>query len=218
MSHVNLFDLDLTKLQLAKSGRNIKILYNKEPLQIVTGKLYTPFGAKVKQNNFSNFSSYYVDCSLNQSNSNASVQYRESLEALDKKIIELIQNSLHLFNNASSSAEDVSNNYLPILRENKTFPKLMKITLSRDSKGNFDSVIFDEKKEKILIDDNNLEDVLCKGKVFKTIIECAKVWYYNGNFGTIWNLKQLKFMENTPMDAEKEDKSQIYQRIMILDD
>jgi hypothetical protein len=220
MSHVNLFDLDLSKLKVAKSGRNIKIMYGKEPLQLVTGKLYTPFGAKANQNSYSSFANCHIDCSLNQSKSEASVKYRESLEALDRKIIELIQENLGSFNtgNQTFSAEDIPNIYSPMLRENKTYPKLMKITLPRDSKGNFECVIFDENKDKVLIDENNLEEVLCKGKIFKGIVECAKIWYYNGRFGTSWNLKQLKFIENTPVDVEKEDRSQVYQNIMILDD
>ena len=220
MSHVNLFDLDLNKLKIAKSGRAIKVIYDKEPLQLVTGKLYTPFGVKIVQNSYSQFSTCYLDCSLNQSKSEASVKYRESLEALDRKIIELIQESLHLFNtgNMTFTAEDIPNIYSPILRENKTYPKLMKISLPRDTKGNFECVIFDENKNKVPVNENNLEEVLSKGKIFKCILECGKIWYYNGRFGTTWNVKQLKFMENAPVDAEKEDRSQVYQNIMLLDD
>lgn len=194
---MNISDIVLSQLKLAKSGRMIKIMYNKEPLQLVTGKMYTPFGVKINTNTYSNFTNCTLDCSLNQSNSEVSVKYRESLEALDNRIIELIQESLHLFD-TNCTAEDIPNIYGPILRENKTFPKLMKITLPRDSKGNFDYVIFNENKEKVLItDDDKLSEVLCKGKIFKGIIECGKIWYFKGRFGTTWNLKQLKFVENT---------------------
>jgi hypothetical protein len=221
MSHVNLFDLDLTKLKIAKSGRMVKVMYGKEPLQLVTGKLYTPFGVKVNQNSYSPFATCHLDCSLNQSKSEASVKYRESLEALDNKIVELIQESLHMFNtgNMTFQSDDIPNVYSSILRENKTYPKLMKITLPRDSKGNFDCVIFDENKNKVVIEEKTVEEVLCKGTIFKGIIECGKVWYYNGRFGTTWNLKQLKFMKNTQVEvADKTDRSHVYQNIMLLDD
>lgn len=219
MSHVNLFDLDFSQLKIAKSGRNIKIIYNKEPVQIVTGKMYTPFGIKANQNNFSQFANYHLDCSLNQSNSDISVKYRESFEKLDTKIIELIQDNLQLFN-ANMNAEDIPNVYSRILRENKTYPKLMKISLPRDSKGNFESVIFDEHKNKILLEESTVENILCKGKIFKTIIECSKIWYYNGRFGTTWNLKQLKFMETTSIENNTQTpvNNDIYQTIMICDD
>ena len=224
MSHINLFDLDLTKLRIAKSGRAIKLLYNKEPLQIVTGKLYTPFGVKVNTNSYSSFTTCHIDCSLNQSNSEASVAYRNALEALDVKIIELLQESIHLFNtgNASYQADDIPSIYSPILRENKTFPKLIKIGLPRDARGNFECVLFNENKEKIFIDDSNVEQILCKGKIFKGIIECSKFWYYNGRFGTTWSLKQLKFVENKERDVDVDEstdqnKAEIYQSMMLLD-
>ena len=221
MSHFNLFYLDLSKIKIAKSGRMVKVMYDKEPLQLVTGKLYMPFGVKVNQNSYSPFATCQLDCSLNQSKSEASLKYSESLEALDCKIIELIQESLHLFNTGDMTinSDDIPNAYSCILRENKTYPKLMKITLPRDSKGNFTCVIFDENKNKVFIEESTVDKVLCKGKIFKCIIECGKVWYYNGRFGTTWNLKQLKFMENTPDESlEKTDRSEVYQNSMLLDD
>ncbi len=221
MSHINLCDLDVSKLKLAKSGRNIKIMYNKEPLQLVTGKLYTPFGVKLNSNNYSPFSVCHIDCSLNQSQSEISMKYRECLEKLDEKIIELIQENLTLFNtgNMNYKSEDIPNIYSSILRENKTYPKLMKITLPRDSKGNFDCVIFDENKEKIPITEENVEEVLCKGKIFKVIMEVGRLWYFNNRFGITWHLKQLKFTE-TPIIMEDTNKnnSEIYGNLMILED
>lgn len=220
---MNISDIVLSQLKLAKSGRMIKIMYNKEPLQLVTGKMYTPFGVKINTNTYSNFTNCTLDCSLNQSNSEVSVKYRESLEALDNRIIELIQESLHLFD-TNCTAEDIPNIYGPILRENKTFPKLMKITLPRDSKGNFDYVIFNENKEKVLItDDDKLSEVLCKGKIFKGIIECGKIWYFKGRFGTTWNLKQLKFVENTErvqtsLQAQPTQAQAQAQSYMMLDE
>ena len=226
MSHINLFDLDLTKLKVAKSGRLVKLMYEKEPLQLVTGKMYAPFGVKVNQNSYSPFTTCHLDCSLNQSASEVSVKYRQALEALDLKVIELLKDSIHLFNtgNLAFTEDDIPNIYSPMLRENKTYPKLMKITLPRDSKGNFECVIFDESKEKVALNDNTIEDVLCKGKIFKGIIECGKIWYYNGRFGTTWNLKQLKFIENNVVDNQPNQtnqsaqKAEIYQNIMLLDD
>lgn len=223
MSHININELDFSQLKIAKSGRMLKLVYNKEPLQLVTGMMYTPFGVKGNTNNYSNFTNYHLDCSLNQSNSEASVKYRESLEALDRKIVELIQESQDLFNTGNDNIDfsDVQNVYSPVLRENKTFPKLMKITLPRDSKGNFDFVIFDEGKSKVFVDDNSIEQVLTKGKIFKGIIECGKVWYYKGRFGTMWNLKQMKFVENKSdihQNKTQTQKSEIYETNMLLDD
>ena len=39
MSHVKLSDVDLNGLKIGKVGRNYKILYNKEPFQLITSKM-----------------------------------------------------------------------------------------------------------------------------------------------------------------------------------
>lgn len=217
MSHVNLNEIDLNQLKIAKSGKMIKLVYNKEPLQLITSKIYSPFGVKVNTNTYSNFTTCHLDCSLNQSNSETSVKYSKALEALDNRIIELIQEYEQLFNtdNDNINFNDIKSIYCPILKENKTYPKLMKISLPRDTKGNFDFVVFDETKNKITVDDSTIEQVLCKGKIYKGIIECSKIWYYKGKFGTTWNFKQLKFVEN---NVQPHSKQEIYQKNMLIDE
>lgn len=222
MSHINLSELDLSLLKIAKSGRNIKLVYNKEPLQLVTGKMYTPFGVKVNTNNYSSFTNCQLDCSLNQSSSESSIQYACGLEALDSKIMELLKESEGLFNlgNSSINTDEIENIYAPILKPNKTYPKLIKIMLPRDTKGNFEFVVFDKSgKSKVAITDSNIEEVLCKGIIFKGIIECSKMWYYNGRFGTTWNLKQMKFCDqNTSETNMNTGNPEVYQSLMIMDD
>ena len=139
------------------------------------------------------------------------------MEALDNRIIELIQEYEQLFNtdNDNINFNDIKSIYCPILKENKTYPKLMKISLPRDTKGNFDFVVFDETKNKITVDDSTIEQVLCKGKIYKGIIECSKIWYYKGKFGTTWNFKQLKFVEN---NVQPHSKQEIYQKNMLIDE
>jgi len=193
MSQMNLSELNLDNLKLGKSGKIVKLLYNNSPIEFTTGKMYAPFGVKIYNNEYSSFTNCYIDCSLNQSESEISIKHREQFEALDKKIIELIKESIHLFSSKNDIIYEDDNFYSPILRENKTYPKLIKISLPRDRNGNFDFVIFNENKEKIPIDDSNISDVLFRGILFKGIIECNKIWYYNGKFGSQWNLKQMKF-------------------------
>ena len=50
MPLVNLETFDWNALKLAKSGRAVKLFYNKEPFQICTSSLYTPFGVKSVNN------------------------------------------------------------------------------------------------------------------------------------------------------------------------
>lgn len=222
MSYTNINELDMTKISLAKIGRNISLVYpnesnEKELLQIVTGKMYIPFGVKINPNNYSSFPNCHIDCSLNQSNSQESLSCREKLEELDLCIQELIVKNAHLFNTSDNiTEENILEKYRPILRENKSYPKLMKISLTRDSQGNFQPIIFDNLREKIYMDDDNVQTLLSKGKIFASIIECGKLWYYNGEFGSTWNLIQLKFCNSEP--KPEQTSSKIYDSLMIQDD
>lgn len=203
MSHIKLSELNFEKLKIAKSGKAIKLIYDKEPLQLVTELLYTPFGVKGNPNNYSQWTNYVLDCSLNQSNSENTIAYKNLIGTFDKNLMTLIKDNNHLFEN--TNFEELT--YSPFHRENKTYPKLIKINLPRDNKGNFDFVIFNENKEKVNINENNITDVLCKGKIFKSIIECNKIWVYNGRFGTTWYLKQLRFIN----DIKQQDTPQTQQ-------
>ena len=83
--------------------------------------------------------------------------------------------------------------YSSFYRENKTYPKLFKLQLPRDTQGNFLTQFFDENSEKIFVDENNIEELLTKKAIFKTIIGCSKVYLYQGRAGCIWDILQLKF-------------------------
>jgi len=218
-------NIDDSLFKLAKSGRAVKILYNKEPVQICTSILYSPFGVKPIVKEWSNFTEYNIDCSLNQSNSENSVLFRETIERIDQIIQQLVKDNLNLFN-----VKDSNFVYNNILRQNGNYPKLVKFNLPRDKNGNFESFIFDINKEKIPVSENNIEEILSKGKVFRAIIECVKVWVYNGKVGSIWKVVQLKFSEkeldnsvkNNITDTNFNDKNNIctnvYTQLMIDDD
>jgi hypothetical protein len=221
MTVIDLENLDVENFKLGKSGRAVKLLYNKEPVQICTSTLYCPFGVKFISKEWSNFTEYYIDCFLNNSKSDVSVNFKKSIENLDELIQKLVKENIGLFNSKTETANDQFL-YSPILRENGTYPKLMRLQLTRDKNGNFESFLFDENKQKIPLKESNIENVLCKGKIFKTIIECVKVWYYNGKVGSMWKIVQLKFSEKTITNEPQEQQQQqqqsaIYNQLMIID-
>jgi hypothetical protein len=215
-------NIDITKFKLGKSGRAIKLLYDKEPVKLCTSSLISPFGVKSVNKDWSAFTEYYIDCSLNQSSSekSSSMVFKNAIDVLDNVIQDLVKDNLSLFNTKNENARD-DFVYNKILRENGNYPKLMKLQIVRDKNGNFESFIFNENKEKIKIDEENIEQILVKRKIFKCIIECAKVWYYNGKVGTIWNIYQLKFSNKTLSEEEREEEKSnvpnVYNNIMILE-
>jgi hypothetical protein len=215
MSLIDTNNLDWDAFSLGKSGRTIKLLYNKKNFQFCTSLLYTPFGVKSNSKDWSKFDEYCLDCSLNQSESEHSTQFRNFLTKLDEKINELVKSNKELLNITNENCEY---SYNSILRENKNYPKLMKLQLPRDKNGNFDCFVFNSDKTKIKINEGNIEEVLTKGKFFKCIIECSKLWYFKEKVGSIWNIVQLKFTDvKVPTQSVEnlENMENIYTNCMI---
>lgn len=208
-------NIDWSLFKLAKSGRSIKLLYNKEPVQFCTAGLYTPFGVKSINKEWSTFTEFNIDCSLNQSASESATIFRNTIEKLDQTIYNLVKENTDIF--TTTKGEKPTNNftYTPILRENGNYPKLMKLQFTRDKNGNFESFIFNDQKEKLKIDENNITEILTKGKIFKCIIECSKVWFYNDKIGTIWNIVQLKLSEQKVIQPRITENT--YNSLMIQD-
>lgn len=213
---LDLCDFDINKFSLGKSGRAIKLLYDKQPFQICTTTLYTPFGVKNIAKDWSNFNEYWIDCSLNQSPNENSTNFRNFIDELDKKIKELVNENKNLFSNFSDNLQ-----YNNILRENKNYPKLVKLQLPRDKNGNFESFIFDENKKKIKVTESAIDEILSKGKTFKCIIECSKIWVFNGKIGSIWSIAQLKLTEQknetSIQESDNNNNSVDYTKLLILD-
>lgn len=217
---VNLLELDLNSLELVKHGKTIKLMRmdnnNLVPLKITTGIMYIPFGVKTYNNSYSSFNSCHIDCSLNQSKSEISVRYREVMQKLDERILELIKKNLDLFDKIVCSDDDEIN-YSPLLRDNQNYPELIKISLPRDRNGNFVFFLFNEKKEKIPVDDSNIDEVLSKGKTFKSVLDCGKIWYYNDRFGSVWNLEQLRFTTSI-QESTSSQRQQMTIKECIIDE
>jgi hypothetical protein len=216
---IDINNIDWNAFALGKSGRAVKLLYNKEPLQVCTSSLFTPFGVKSSEREWSNFTEYYVDCSLNNASKENSVTFKEFIGRLDEKINELVRENISLFTTPKTVGDIDTFTYTPILKENGSYPKLMKLQFQRDKNGNFESFMFDEDRNKISVNDNNISKNVARGKVFKCIIECSKVWLYNGRVGSIWNIVQLKFSQNTYIpDQTQAQESRVNYNTLMIDD
>lgn len=213
---IDINNIEWEKFQLAKSGRTVKLLYNKEPLQFCSSYLYTPFGVKSVTKDWANFSEFYMSCSLNDASSETAINFKEFILKLDTKIQELVRENTSIFNNAKVTQDASKCEYSPILKENGEYPKLIKLQFVRDKNGNFISFVFDENKEKIKIDESNIDTILSKGKIFKCIIECSKIWCYNGKVGSLWNILQLRFSKNNEKTITQNGNN--YSSLMIQDD
>jgi hypothetical protein len=187
-------NLNFNSLKLAKVGRVIKLISDKQQFNLKTGSLYMPFNVSKFKKQWSNFEEYSVDCYVDSS-LNEPVKFTE----LNDKIFSLVKENTQLFNNID--IEILTNS--PFYRDNKTFPKLLKLQLPRDNNGNFTTQFFDENGEIIIIDENNIETILNKKTTFKAILTCSKVWVYGNKVGSIWNVLQIKLTKNNQEKNEE---------------
>ena len=173
---------------MAKSGRSVKLIYDKQTLNITTPTLYMPFNLNKYQKQWSNFEDYSVDCYVDTYGENETQDTIGKLNALNECIFETVKSNLNLFNVPNN--EEIS--FSPFYKDNKSFPKLLKLNFPRDTNGNFITQFFDENSNKIFVDETNIDTILTKKTSFKTIIGCSKVYVYQNKAGCSWDILQLK--------------------------
>ena len=213
MAILSIDSVDWAKFSLAKSGRTIKLLYDKEPVKFCTATLYSPFGIKSVDKEWYNFLEYSIDTSTCSTESSEKFTY--FIQKLDETIQGLVDENLALFNTGKVNAS-ADYDYCPIFKSNGNYPKLMKLLFTRDKNGNFESFVFDNQKNKITLNENDLLQTIPKGQRFKSIIECTKVWYYNGKVGSIWNIVQLKLGAKEVKTSPQKDTPQVdYTKLLI---
>ena len=225
MSHIKPENFDQSQLKIAKSGRAVSLRYSGNPFQLSSCKMYTPFGINGKSNDYSPFTNWTLDCSINQNQSEASVAYQTTIDTIDASMIDLIKSNNNLFNPKDTQNIDFDTDdfYSPILRPNKTYPKLMKLSFPRDRNGNILAVLFDEDGKKVLLNDNNIEELLGKGTVFKCITEFSKFWCFQNRIGSTWNVLQLRICPRKMSTEEPEIEQETVQKAnfntnLLLDD
>lgn len=185
----------LEQLGFAKVRKAIKIVdASNKPLQVTSGELYLPFGVSSWENKYSDYNDYSLQCYVDKT---------EGFQEFCEELNERIQN----MSNESSMIDTTNVDFTPILKHNKDFPKLLKINLPRDRFGNFDFVVFDQDSNKIMVTEDNIENIFCKKRTFKCIFENAKLWEYNGKIGTIWNMIQAKYynIQENPVNEDTDD-------------
>jgi len=187
--------LNFKSLSLAKSGRTVKLIVDKQPINISIPCMYIPFGLNKIKKQWSNFEEYSVDCYLSNISNylNESKEFDNKMNELNDAIFNISKENIQLFNVPNS--DDLT--YSSFYRDNKTFPKLLKLHLPRDTNGNFTTMFFDENSNPIVVNENNIETILSKKTSFKCIMTCSKVWIYQNKIGSIWNIVQLKLISNT---------------------
>lgn len=188
---------------LESGGKQAYLNYNGQPLLMQVGPLETPFGLSVfdKQGP----PKYSVDLKLrgydDPTNHPKTATIYEAFNALDEFMLDQgVKNSVAWFKGAKNR-EVLSELYTRNVRfsvdsegNRKPYPPTLKVQLrKRDSskrEDKFEVEVYDDKKRSL--DSVPLDDVLVKGAVLTTLIQCTGVWFAGGKYGLSWKAVQVR--------------------------
>jgi hypothetical protein len=183
---------------LDSGGKQAYLNYDGRPLVMQIGPLETPFGLSVFDKNGP--PKYSVDLKLrgydDPVNNPKTATIYNALHALDEYMLDQGVKNSKLWFKGDKSREVLSELYTPVVKfakdaegNLKPYPPTVKVTLKQRD-GKFETQIYDDKKRPLT--DVPLEDVLVKGAILTTLIQCTGVWFAGGKFGLSWKAIQIR--------------------------
>ena len=183
---------------LDSGGKQAYLNYDGRPLVMQIGPLETPFGLSVFDK--AGPPKYSVDLKLRGyddpvNNPKVATIYN-ALHALDEYMLDQgVKNSKAWFK-GDKSREVLAELYTPVVKFSKDaegnikpYPPTIKVSLKQRD-GKFETQVYDDKKRPLT--DVPLADVLVKGAVLTTLIQCTGVWFAGGKFGISWKAIQIR--------------------------
>ena len=197
----NVANLTLGQVKVMESGGKMCSLnYSGGKLLTQVGPLSLPYG----MNAFDKAGpiKYSMDLSLRGYDENAKVkEIYTAFQALDEYMIDQgVKNSKAWFK-SELDRNVVKAFYTPMVKvakdadgNPKPYPPTIKINLKKNG-DSFESKVFDDQKR--TYEGVPLEDLLVKGALVTTLIQCTSIWFAGSKFGTSWKALQIR-MDKVP--------------------
>jgi len=185
---------------LESGGKQAYLNYNGQPLMMQVGPLETPFGLSVFDKTPGAPPKFSVDLKLrgydDATNHPKTATIYNAFHALDEFMVDqAVKNSAAWFKGVKSR-EVLAELYTPTVKfakdaegNLKPYPPTLKVQL-RKRDGKFETDVYDDKKR--LMSDVPLEDIIVKGSVLTTLIQCTGVWFAGGKYGLSWKAVQIR--------------------------
>lgn len=187
---------------LESGAKQAYLNYNGSKLTLQSAtNLSVPFGLAVYDKGGP--AEYSIELSFRGHDTNPEIgQFLEKMVALDKFMIQqAIVNSKAWFKKNEMSEEVAKEFYAPCVRYGKDadgnpkpYPPTIKINLKKNG-DSFESKVFDDQKR--TYEGVPLEDLLVKGALVTTLIQCTSIWFAGSKFGTSWKALQIR-MDKVP--------------------
>ena len=197
----NVANLTLGQVRVMESGGKMCSLnYSGGKLLTQVGPLSLPYG----MNAFDKAGpiKYSIDLSLRGYDENARVkEIYAAFQALDEYMIDQgVKNSKAWFK-SELDRNVVKAFYTPMVKvakdaegNPKPYPPTIKINLKKNG-DSFEAKVFDDQKR--TYEGVPLEDLLVKGALVTTLIQCTSIWFAGSKFGTSWKALQIR-MDKVP--------------------
>jgi hypothetical protein len=199
-------NLSIGQVKSLESGGKMASLFYKygdnssSTLTTQVGSLGLPYG----MNTFDKAGpvKYSMDLSLRGYDENPNIKtIYDAFMALDNWMIDQgVKNSKAWFK-ADLSRDVVKAFYTPMVKvakdqdgNPKPYPPTIKINLKKQN-DQFDVKVYDDQKRPY--EGVPLEDLLVKGAMLTTLIQCTSVWFAGSKFGLSWKAKQIR-MDRVP--------------------
>jgi hypothetical protein len=230
-SELNVSELTFSDVKVDKYNK--KMVFVNRPggkkVLIQTPKMFNVFGAKRWHSEGTDIKddSFAVEMSFSGKESNPELQkFHTVLSDLDKLVVdEAFKNRSTWLGKPKTSRELVEEIYLPVLKistDKKTgepleYPDRFKIKFDKDresgkfvssKKNNNEIMIFDENKDKITVNADNIENVIGKGSYLTSVVELVYI-----TIGAKISLK-FKFIQGKLI----RNNNDITENVMIEDD
>jgi hypothetical protein len=206
VSEFNVSNLSLGPVKLLESGGKMCSLFyaygpsSSGALTTQMGSLPLPYGMNVFDK--AGPVKYSMDLSLRGYEDNTKVkQIYDAFMALDEWMIDQgVKNSKAWFK-ADLSRDVVKAFYTPMVKiakdaegNPKPYPPTIKINLKKQN-DQFEVKVYDDQARPY--EGVPLEDLLVKGALLTTLVQCTSVWFAGSKFGLSWKAKQIR-MDKVP--------------------
>jgi hypothetical protein len=185
-------DLDLEKIKFSSvkqvyGHKFISMYYKKSPLLIHFPRMTLPFGINDYKNKYS------FDLSFTNLKTNNSMKdFYNGIKKIEKLVEEYGKNNMKdLFH-----SKNVDIQFKSCLTEKSPFEPLLKVKINQDKENNFKLKVFNDNQDEMDLDQETINDLFCKKKQLKGIIECSGVWVSERDsgfvYGISWKVNQVK--------------------------
>jgi hypothetical protein len=196
-SEIDCKNIKFSKMREERGHKFVSVFYNNHKFRVHSAKVKVPFGIKKFGDK------YTMQLSVSDNN------MKELLKDIDTALVKAGRENTKEWFQTNKDVGDFKSN----VKQNGTYPPLVSVKLPQDQNGEFKFSLYNDKKEKVEVNEGNVVELFSKGVLIKPILECVGVWFKDNTYGISWKLFQAKkvedksnvcFVDDSDIDSEIE--------------